>query len=364
MKFTTDRESLVSPLQHIVSAAGRGHTMPILSNILIRDIGGYLSLTSSDLEVEISASTQIMAEQPGEITVPAKKLSDILKALPARASVTFAVDGDRATLRSGKSRFTLGTLPATDFPLADPQSAFRSITVSKVALRHLLETTDFAMAQNDVRYYLNGMCMQVEGDTLRTVSTDGHRLALCESQCLKGSVQAEKLIVPRKAIIEAKRIFDGDGDLTVSFGTNHIRFAADGVELTSKLIDAQYPDYNRVVPESNPLVVKANKNELLSAMQRVSILSSDKYEAVRIRLNTNTMTISASNENAEDAEEQLAVEYDGDDFEIGFNVGYFKDAVAAVGSDVIEMCFRNADSVCLINDPNQGARFVVMPMRL
>lgn len=365
MKFSASRETILKPLHAVIGVVERRQTMPILSNVLLVVGDGKLMVTATDLEVELLASAEVDVESEGEITVPGRKLHDIFKALPNDARVDFSVSGDRATLKAGRSRFILSTLRAADFPIVDEISARQTLRLDRQKFRHVLEQTQFSMAQQDVRYYLNGLLFETEDKTFRAVATDGHRLALAELQMSEPAERNEQVIVPRKGVLELQRLLDGDGGVELTLGVNHVRAQIDSIRFTSKLIDGKFPDYERVLPAKPQNIVKADRQLLRNALERAAILSNEKYRGVRLVLAENTVTIQANNPEQEEAEESLEVEYSGESMEIGFNVNYLLDALRAVGEDQVEVGLGDTNSSCLIRGPHtENSRFVVMPMRL
>ena len=365
MKFSASRETILEPLHAVIGVVERRQTMPILSNVLLVVSDGKLIVTATDLEVELLAETTVDADSAGEITVPGRKLHDICRALPDAAKVEFSVSGDRVTVKAGRSRFILSTLRAADFPIVDDISAQQMLRLDRQELRQLLEQTQFSMAQQDVRYYLNGLLFETEGQTLRAVATDGHRLALAELQMSEAAQRNEQVIVPRKGVLELQRLMDGDGDVELSLGANHVRAQIGSIRFTSKLIDGRFPDYERVLPSNPQNVLMAERKLLRHALQRAAILSNEKYRGVRLVLAENNVTIQANNPEQEEAEESLEVEYSGEAMEIGFNVNYLLDALSAVSEDQVELSLGDTNSSCLIRGPNtDNSKFVVMPMRL
>jgi len=365
MKFSAARETLLKPLQTVVGVVERRQTMPILSNVLLNAQGSKLSITATDLEVEMVAEAEVKGDGGGEITVPGRKLHDIFRALPEGTSVEFNLSGERLTIKAGRSRFTLSTLRAADFPTIDEIGAKQTLRLNKPDLRRLVDKTHFSMAQQDVRYYLNGLLLETEKKRLRAVATDGHRLALSEVDLLGAASRDEQLIVPRKGVLELSRLLEGDGEVQLALGANHIRVQLDGVRLTSKLIDGRFPEYSRVVPAQPKYTIKADRNLLRQALQRTAILSNEKYRGVRLELAANSVVLQANNPEQEEAVETLEVEYAGDAMEIGFNVNYLLDALAAVDSEQVELGVTDGNSSCLIREPgSDGTKFVVMPMRL
>jgi DNA polymerase III subunit beta len=365
MKFSAARETLLKPLQTVVGVVERRQTMPILSNVLMSLQSSKLSITATDLEVEMVAEAEVKGDGGGDITVPGRKLHDIFRALPEGTSVEFNLSGERLTIKAGRSRFTLSTLRAADFPTIDEIGAKQTLRLNKQDLRRLVEKTHFSMAQQDVRYYLNGLLLETEKKRLRAVATDGHRLALSEVDLLGAATRDEQLIVPRKGVLELSRLLEGEGEVQLALGANHVRVQLDGVRLTSKLIDGRFPEYSRVVPAQPKNIIKADRNLFRQALQRTAILSNEKYRGVRLELGANSVVLQANNPEQEEAVETLEVEYAGDTMEIGFNVNYLLDALAAVDSEQVEFGVTDGNSSCLIREPgSERTKFVVMPMRL
>jgi len=365
MKFSASRETILKPLHAVIGVVERRQTMPILSNILLTASDNKLTMTATDLEVELRAEAEVEVSSSGDITVPGRKLHDIIRALPDDVQVDFALRGDRLTVKAGRSRFTLSTLRAADFPMVDEVAVQQTLRVDRQQLRHLLEQTQFSMAQQDVRYYLNGLLFETEGKTLRSVATDGHRLALAELEMAEPAQRNEQIIVPRKGVLELQRLLDGDGEVELTLGANHVRAQLENIRFTSKLIDGKFPDYGRVVPAEPPNIIKADRSLLRHALQRAAILSNEKYRGVRLALAENNVTIQANNPEQEEAEESLEVEYSGEEMEIGFNVTYLLDALSAVSEEQVEVGLGDTNSSCLIRAPgDMNNKFVVMPMRL
>ena len=365
MKLSAPRETILKPLQAVIGVVERRQTMPILANVLLQAGGGRLRITATDLEVELVAGVDLDVDQDGEITVPGRKLLDICRALPEGATVKAELVGDRLTVRSGRSRFTLSTLPAADFPLVDSVGAAERIRLTQPAMRRLVERTHFSMAQQDVRYYLNGMLLETRDGVLRAVATDGHRLAMCETSLADGSGPNRQVIVPRKGVLELQRLLDGDSDMDVAIGRSHIQVDLGDIRFTSKLIDGRFPEYSRVIPGETDNIVKADRELLRRALQRTAILSNEKYRGIRLTLSEGLLTIQAHNPEQEEAEEQVEVEYGGDALEIGFNVTYLLDALGVIDEDNVEVGLVDANSSCLIRAPaSDDSKFVVMPMRL
>ncbi len=366
MKFRAPRETLLAPLQAVVGVVERRQTMPILANFLVVAADGKLSVTATDLEVELLATDEAEVLEDGEITVPGRKFLDIVRALPDGAAVTVTLKGDRVTVTSGRSRFTLSTLPAAEFPTVDNIGAQQTIALPQGHMKRLLEKTQFAMANHDVRYYLNGLLLEVGSKRLRSVATDGHRLAMCDIELEHGGNAQQQVIIPRKGVLELQRMLSDDGpEIRMSIGGNHVRVEIDDLRFTSKLIDGRFPEYERVIPKSQDEGLKTERAPLRNALQRTAILSNEKYRGIRLALKDNTMVIQAHNPEQEEAEEQLEVEYVGNGVEIGFNVNYLLDALGALEQDNVEMQVTDANSSCIIRDPGEDScTYVVMPMRL
>ncbi|NQV85540.1 MAG: DNA polymerase III subunit beta, partial [Woeseiaceae bacterium] len=281
------------------------------------------------------------------------------------SNIVVSLSGKKLTVRSGRSKFNLVTLPAAEFPVIEDIKAGQTITVSQASLGRLIEKTHFSMAQQDVRYYLNGMLLEANGKHLRAVATDGHRLALCQAVLSGGDFEQQQVIVPRKGVLELQRLLSGEGDLNIELGSNHIRIQLDGIRFTSKLIDGRFPEYERVIPKESANELKADRGEFKSALQRTAILSNEKYRGIRLVIRDSGVVLQAHNPEQEEAEEELSVEYSGEDIEIGFNVNYLLDALGAVEGDDVTLSVQDSNSSCLIREPgNEDCTFVVMPMRL
>ena len=367
MKFTMHRENLLKPLQAVQGVVERRQTLPILANFLLTIDGGQLSVTATDMELELVASTELPDAEAGEVTVPARKLVDICRSLPADAEIRLEVDGERALIRSGRSRFKLTTLPAVDYPSSDSLTGELRVTVKEGQLRRLLELTHFAMAHQDVRYYLNGLLLDIGEGLLRAVATDGHRLAIAEIPVQTGDAACQ-VIVPRKGISELLRLLgNGDEEVIIEVGSNAIQIALPEVRLTSKLIDGKFPDYRRVVPkgEDSDKTVVVDRELVRQALARAAILSNDKYRAVRLCLEANVLRVVANNPEQEEAEDEVEVAYEGEGLEIGFNVSYLIDALTALPGEEAEIHLGDSSSSCLITPKGEGdCQYVVMPMRL
>jgi DNA polymerase-3 subunit beta len=365
MKLTAEREKLLAPLQAVIGVVERRQTMPVLANVLLGATGGQLSITATDLEVELVAATEVAVQETGDITVPGRKLLDILRALPEKVAVSITVEGEKVVLKAGRSRFSLSTLPAGEFPVIDDINSQQTVQIPRKDLLRLLEKTHFSMAQQDVRYYLNGMLLEIDGQVLRAVATDGHRLALCEAGLAAKAKSSQQVIVPRKGVLELQRVLTEEGTASVAIGTNHVRAQIGDVRFTSKLIDGRFPEYSRVIPAAPAAAIRADRDVLRQALQRTAILSNEKYRGIRMTVKKNVITVQAHNPEQEEAEEEIEVGYDGGDLEVGFNVNYLLDALAAIDGQEVELGLTDSNSSCLIRSPgNAGARYVVMPMRL
>jgi DNA polymerase III subunit beta len=366
MKIIAKREVILAPLQAVIGVVERRQTMPILANVLLAAKDSQLAVTATDLEVELVASSQVDVQRNGEVTVPGRKLLDICRALPEASEITITLEGERLLLRAKRSRFTLSTLPAGEFPTVDEINAQQTLKVAEKDFKHLLEKTHFSMAQQDVRYYLNGLLLETSAKTLRTVATDGHRLAMAEIDLPEGGKAGQQVIIPRKGVLELQRILGtGDQILEVGIGSNHVRLQIGDVRFTSKLIDGRFPDYGRVIPAKPPRVVSAVRDDLRHALQRAAILSNEKYRGIRFALKPNALVIQSHNPEQEEAEEEMEVGYEGEELEIGFNVNYLLDALAAIDAQEVHVGLTDGNSSCLIRAAGDTTTsFVVMPMRL
>jgi len=365
MKLTASRDDLLAPLQSVIGVVERRQTMPILANVLLSANDNRLSVTGTDLEVELVATASIAVQHNGSITVPGRKLLDIFRALPEKTNVTLSSEGERLSLRAGRSRFTLSSLAAAEFPVVDEINAQQTLSVAQGEFRRLIDKTHFAMAQQDVRYYLNGMLLETEGTALRAIATDGHRLALCEAQLESRVKSAQQVILPRKAVLELQRILGTAGNIELAIGTNHVRAQIGEIRFTSKLIDGRFPEYGRVIPAAPTKIIDAEREGLRQALQRTAILSNEKYRGVRVSVKPDLMMIQAHNPEQEEAEDEVEVNYKGDEVEIGFNVNYLLDALSAIDTDRVEIGLTDANSSCLIRAPGTtNTKYVVMPMRL
>jgi len=339
--------------------------MPVLANVLLGARDNKLSVTGTDLEVELVATCAVSVQQPGDITVPGRKLLDIFRSLPEKVSVMLSTEGERVSVRAGRSRFTLSSLPASEFPLVEEINAQQTLTMPQGEFRRLIDKTHFAMAQQDVRYYLNGLLLETDGKALRAVATDGHRLALCETELSGKARTSQQVIVPRKGVLELQRILGTENNIELAVGTNHVRAQIGEIRFTSKLIDGRFPEYARVIPSNPPKTVEADRENLRQALQRTAILSNEKYRGIRLTARPDLLTLQAHNPEQEEAEDQVEVSYKGEEVEIGFNVNYLLDALSAIEGDKVQIGLTDSNSSCLIHAPGtMHTRYVVMPMRL
>mgnify|MGYP001817492331 FL=1 len=365
MKLTASREALLKPLQAVIGVVERRQTMPILANVLLVARDGSVSVTATDLEVELVADANVQVDAAGEVTVPGRKLLDICRALPDDAEVSISQSGEKLMLKSGRSKFSLTTLPAAEFPTVEDINAGQSVSVAQAALMRLIEKTHFSMAQQDVRYYLNGLLLETGAASLRTVATDGHRLALCEVTLDGGELPEQQVIVPRKGVLELQRLMTGEGELTIELGTNHVRIQLEGIRFTSKLIDGRFPEYERVIPQDTSNTMSADRGLFKAALQRTAILSNEKYRGIRLIIRSGGLLLQAHNPEQEEAEEEIEIGYDGEEIEIGFNVNYLLDAIGAIESDEVSLSLVDSNSSCLLREPGKDdCKYVVMPMRL
>ncbi len=367
MKFKTSREALLRPLQLVTGVVERRQTLPVLANLLVVAKDGVLSMTGTDLEVElVAAASDVTIDQDGEATIPARKLADIWRSLPESAEVSVRVEGDRAIVKSGRSRFSLATLPAADFPKVEAGPGDLELRIAQGDVRRLLDQVSFSMAQQDVRYFLNGMLLEITAGHTRTVATDGHRLAMCTVAGGVHGAEKTQAIVPRKGVLELGRLLDdGDDELILQLGRNHLRVTRGPFTLTTKLVDGKFPDYEKVIPRDASRTIIGDRETLKQAFVRASILSNEKYRGVRLIIEGDQLTIQANNPEQEEAEEIVPVTYTGERMEIGFNVSYLQDVLNVVASDEVRISVSDANSSALMEGPgNEDALYVVMPMRL
>jgi DNA polymerase-3 subunit beta len=353
-------------LQAVAGIVERRHTLPILANVLLEQKDGRLFVTATDLEMQITADTELGGKEAQAVTVAARKLQDLLRALPDEAVLSVDATGGKMTVRAGRSRFNLQTLPAADYPrigLGDEQ--LQTLTLPQRDLRGLLKAAEFAMAQQDIRYYLNGMLLVFDGATLQAVATDGHRLSWA-SLDVPGSYQRQEVIIPRKTVLElGKLLGDSEDPVTIDILSNQIRFRFANIELVSKVVDGKFPDYNRVIPTGHSKRIELARPELLAALQRAAILSNEKFRGVRLVLGAGQLRIICTNSEQEEAEEELEVAYKGDALDIGFNITYLLDVLQNVSVDRVQLAFGDSNSSALVTLPERDDyKYVVMPMRI
>lgn len=366
MQIKINREVLLKPLTNVSSIVERRHTLPILSNLLLEAKNNNIQLTATDLEMQISLN--IESKFTGELstTISAKKLLDICRSLPESIDIDMQSNDSRITVKAGKSRFNLQTLPAADYPVMTKVAANNtSIQISQIALKKLLKQVEFAMAQQDIRYYLNGLLLEVSENKLNIVGTDGHRLSFT-STTLNKTYEKTEVILPRKTVVELiKLLNDSENEVNIELSAGQVNFAFDEIRLISKVIDGKFPDYHRVIPTGHQNTFSANRLAVLTAMQRASILSNEKYRGIRMVLSNNNLKLISTNTEQEEAEEELEIDYAKDALDIGFNVTYLIDVLNNVSDENINFSFADANSSCLITVPNDdNYKYVVMPMRI
>ena len=367
MKLSIARETLLTPLSQVTGVIEKRQTLPILSNVLLHLGDGHLEMTGTDLEVQLLSRIPVDSRVEGSITVPARKLLDIFRLLPERSEVTLEHVDDRLSVRSGRSRFNLTTLPFENYPAFDSGSTDLEVALPCESLRSALDKTLFAMAQQDVRSYLNGLLIDLEGQTLRTVASDGHRLSVYQETLATPFSENRQIIVPRKGIQELYRLLgDADDSLTIQISPNTIRVNLGPVTFSAKMIEGRYPDYQRVMPKELTRLYLADKEEIKSALSRVSLLTSEKLKSISLEVDeTGLMVLKAQNSEHEEAEERLTIEAQGGPVSVGFNAGYLLDAINHIDSDQVRLSFTEAANSCLVEDTADSRfKYVVMPMRL
>ena len=378
MKFQTSRDTLLRPLRVVTGVVERRPTLPVLSNLYIEADAEGLTIRGTDLEVEIVArlTEGVEVEEAGATTVPAHKLADICQSLPEPATVRLAVEEGRAIVRSGRSRFALATIPAADFPTERPlletaddpneESDGVKVDLPHADMRRLFDRTKFAMANGDVRYFLNGMLLEVGATSLRTAASDGHRMAMCvlEGSGVEG-VNQLRVIVPRKSILDLERLIaDSDADIHLVVGTNSLRATQGEYTLTTKLVDGQFPEVDRLIPRNTDHSIVGDRESMRQALHRAAILSNEKSQDVSLQLDGDQMTIRASNPEQEEAEEVVSVDYDGKPMEIGFNVRYLQDVLGALETESIKLSMPEANNIAVMEGPGaDDSLYLVMPLR-
>jgi DNA polymerase-3 subunit beta len=361
-----ERDALLKPLQAVAGIVERRHTLPILANVLLEQKDGRLHVTATDLEMQITAVAELPGKDGQSTTVGARKLQDLLRALPDDALVNVDASGSKMTVKAGRSRFNLQTLAAGDYPrISLGTEQLQTLSLPQKDFRSLLKLAEFAMAQQDIRYYLNGMLLVVDKGSLQAVATDGHRLSWA-SIAVAGNYSRQEVILPRKTVLElSKLLAETDDPLTIDILSNQVRFRFGNVELVSKVVDGKFPDYNRVIPQGHSKMFVLDRGELLSALQRAAILSNEKFRGVRLVLADGELKIICTNSEQEEAEEQLEVDYRGDALDIGFNITYLLDVLQNTGSEKVALAFGDANSSALVTMPGRDDyKYVVMPMRI
>lgn len=382
MRLKIAKESLLNVLSHVVGAVERRHTLNILSNLKIQVTAQALTVTGSDLEVELVASMPLnegACLQAGETTVPARKLIDICKSLLSAALVDLQITEDqRCILKSGNSRFVLGTLPAEDYPLLSTEnSQGTQVTVTQRELKRLFEKTAFAMAVQDVRFYLTGTLLEIDANQLRAVTTDGHRLALCETAAQSTAAQPIQAIVPRKAVGELQRLLSVEDDqlslligrellnVTITVANRDKEQGDTTVRFTTKLIDGKFPDYRRVIPRGGDKHVIIAHDVFKQSLQRVAILSNEKLRGVFLNFNADSLQLRANNPEQDEAIEDLAIQYADAPMEMSFNAQYLLEVLGVLDGDDVSMSMTEANQSVLVQDPaHTDQTYVVMPMRV
>ena len=365
LKATQDK--FLGVLQSVAGIVERRHTLPILANVLIRKTGAQLQLTTSDLEIQIRTSAELGGDDGDfSTTVGARKLIDVLRSMPSDQTVSLESAQNKLILKGGKSRFTLQTLPAEDFPLVQEAVSFGPVfSVPQKVLKELLNQVSFAMAVHDIRYYLNGILFVAEGQQLSLVATDGHRLAFSSSM-LDVEVPKQEVILPRKTVLEMQRLLsDKDGAIEMQFAANQAKFSFEGMEFVTKLVEGKFPDYNRVIPRNHKNIITLGRAPLLASLQRTAILTSEKFKGVRLNIEPGTLRVASNNAEQEEAVDELDIDYGGDAIEIGFNVTYLIDALANMSQDMVKIELADSNSSALLTIPDNAAfKYVVMPMRI
>ncbi len=366
--FKSSQDKVLAALQSVAGIVERRHTLPILANVLLRKSGSQLQLTTSDLEIQIRTTAELDGDSGSfATTLGARKLIDILRTMPGDQTVSLEHTGGKLILKGGKSRFTLQSLPAEDFPLVQESASFGPVfSVPQKTLKGLLGQVSFAMAVHDIRYYLNGILFVAEGKQLSLVATDGHRLAFASATLVDVEVPKQEVILPRKTVLELQRLLsDKDGAIEMQFAANQAKFSFDGMEFVTKLVEGKFPDYNRVIPKNHKNIVTLGRAPLLSSLQRTAIMTSEKFKGVRLNVEPGTLRVASSNAEQEEAEDELDIDYGGDTIEIGFNVTYLIDALQNMGQEMVRVELADGNSSALVTNPDDNAfKYVVMPMRI
>jgi DNA polymerase-3 subunit beta len=365
--FKSTQDKVLASLQSVAGIVERRHTLPILANVLLRKTGSQVQLTTSDLEIQIRTTAELDGDSANfATTLGARKLIDILRTMPADQTVSLESTGGKLILKGGKSRFTLQSMPAEDFPLVQESASFGpAFSVPQKTLKSLLSQVSFSMAVHDIRYYLNGILFVAEGKQLSLVATDGHRLAFASS-ALEVEVPKQEVILPRKTVIELQRLLsDKEGAIEMQFASNQAKFSFDGMEFVTKLVEGKFPDYNRVIPKNHKNIVTLGRVPLLASLQRTAIMTSEKFKGVRLNIEPGSLRVASSNAEQEEAVDELDVDYSGDTIEIGFNVTYLIDALQNMSQEMVRIELSDGNSSALVTNPDDNAfKYVVMPMRI
>ncbi len=366
--FQSTQDKVLAALQSVAGIVERRHTLPVLANVLIRKAGAELQLTTSDLEIQIRTQVDLGGDDTAfTTTVGARKLIDILRTLPSDQKVSLESSASKLILKGGKSKFTLQTLPAEDFPLVQESPSFGPVfSVPQKVLKSLLNQVSFSMAVHDIRYYLNGILFVAEGNTLSLVATDGHRLAFASAELDVEVPNKQEVILPRKTVLELQRLLsDKDGAIELQFASNQARFRFEGMEFVTKLVEGKFPDYNRVIPRNHKNILVLGRESLLKSLQRAAIMTTDKFKGVRLNVEPGALRVASNNADQEEAVDELDIEYTGDTIEIGFNVTYLIDALTNMGQDMVRLELADGNSSALVTIPdNEHFKYVVMPMRI
>ncbi len=366
MKLNINKSDLLEPLTKVYGVIERRQTLPILSNVYLSIHDGVLTLLGTDLEVQVMAKKQVPSQETFKTTIPARKLLDICRSLPDDSVISFNFNDDKVIIKSGKSRFNLRTLAAEEYPLFDELNYTDEVLIPQSTLVKAFSKTTFCMAQQDVRYYLNGLMLEIIAGELKIVASDGHRLAFSKNPLDGQTKNMQQVIIPRKAAHEVLKLIDKyEGDVDLKIGKNNIKISLDGVELNAKLIDGRFPDFSNIVSDESKYSFKVDKLAFKSALSRVSILSNEKYKGIRLDLSEQLMTINANNPEQDEAEEEVVVDYTGEAISMGFNASYLLDALNVIESEIVHISFTDTNSSCLLQNPDDDSScFIIMPMRI
>lgn len=366
MKFIINRESLLTPLQQIVGVIEKRQTMPVLANVLLLVSDGFLTLTGTDLEIQIVAKVSVTDSSPGSITVPARKLLDLCRLLPSGSDIQLDQQNDKVKLLSNRSKFSLSCLPAENYPEFAESEMEKQFTINAGKFKKALEKTIFCMANQDVRYYLNGLMLNISNNKMKLVASDGHRLSIFEDRLEHETGYEARIILPRKGVLELYRLLDNlETELTVMFSNNNIKITIGHLVFTAKLVDAKYPDFGKVFQQAFYEPIALPKLVLKDTLTRVAVLANEKFKGVTFDIAPGSMKISTHNPEHDEAEEEISIDYQGELLSIAFNAQYLLDAVSNLDSELAVLTIASNASSCFINEPNDAAyKFIIMPMRL